>query len=115
MVGSKQKAQNRSKSNKIEGGSDSEFTNGHGNMTLSVVDYIRNKNSSSYRPENRTKKQTLTEFEKPIQVYSYLSLRQNYHPIFLNRNLSYTKKVKKPSKTSNKNVNVFDKLLKKAK
>ena len=106
LTGSKQKSQNKSKSNKLDG-SDSEMTN---NSTVSVIDYIRNKKcSGSYRPDNRTKaqRQLLNEFEKPIQVYSYLALRQHYHPIFLNRNLSYTKKSKKtmkPSKQQNGNV-----------
>lgn len=41
---------------------------------------------------NKNKLTNLSEFEKPIKIYSYLSIRQHFHPVFLNRNLSYLAK-----------------------
>jgi len=39
-----------------------------------------------------SKRKLLEEFEKPVKIYSYLSLRQKQHPLFLKRNLNYTNK-----------------------
>lgn len=87
--------------------------------TTSVISYIRDKtlNDDDFTKSlARSKDKLLKEFEKPVKIYSYLSLRQKYHPIFLNRNLNYTDK---PRKNTNQSIlgqkNVYESLFKTAK
>ena len=85
-----------------------------------VFDYIRDDrtDTSINIAYLKSKKQLLAEFEKPIKIYSFLSLRQHYHPLFLYRNLNYPKRErpnKKKNETSTKKAHIFDTLFNKIK
>jgi len=84
--------------------------------TQSVIDFILNK-EKNMPSMLQNKAPLLAEFEKPIKIYSYLSLRHRYHPIFLNRTLNYAQTSSRRSTKRNNSPHcllrdVTDRLLK---
>ncbi|CAF0807070.1 unnamed protein product [Brachionus calyciflorus] len=57
--------------------------------TYNFIDsFLKNSNNNKYN--------YLCELKKPIKLYALIGLRQRYHPVYLNKNLSYLNEDKPP-------------------